>query len=282
MSLPVIVANFNSPRKLVIRQPVSRRTKLILSAISIIVFMSIYTLMSIRQHNFNPDDTTIPSFLEMGKSFIQICNPDRYGSIWLWEDVKATMFRQFLGLGLAVVVAVSIGILMGCFQVVEAFILPLLSFFAKVPPTAMLAVFFVLFGTDLNLFLSMIGFGVVPTLAQAVFQMAKHDVPDELIDKAYTLGASNPEAVWEVMTPILFPRIIEAVRLQFGPAMVYLIAAEYLLAEVGFGYRLRAQMRVLNMSIIYDYLISAGLIGYAVDVLLTKLREWFCPWYDDK
>lgn len=267
------------PRKLVIRQPVSMQTKVILSVISIVVFMAVYTVLSIRQHKFNPDDTTIPSFLDMGKSFIQVCTPDRYGSIWLLDDVKATMFRQLLGLGLAVLVAVSLGILMGCFQVIEAAVLPLLSFFAKVPPTAMLAVFFVLFGTDLNLFLSMIGFGVVPTLAQSVFHMARHDVPDELIDKAYTLGASNPEAVWEVMTPMLLPRIIEAVRLQFGPAMVYLIAAEYLLAEVGFGYRLRMQMRVLNMSIIYDYVIVLGIIGFLAGFTLTCLRNWLCPWY---
>jgi ABC-type nitrate/sulfonate/bicarbonate transport system permease component len=266
-------------RKLVIRQPVSLRTRLILSVLSIAVVLVIYTFMSIRQHRYNPDDTTIPSLIEMGKSFIQICTPDRYGSIWLWDDFKATMFRQLLGLGLAVLIAVVLGLLMGCFQVVEAAFLPLLSFSAKVPPTAMLAVFFILFKTDLTLFLSMIGFGVIPTLAQAVFHMAKHDVPDELIDKAYTLGASNPEAVWEVMTPMLFPRIIESVRLQFGPSMVYLIATEYLLAEVGFGYRLRMQMRVLNMSIIYDYVIFLGIIGFLAGFLLTALRNWWCPWY---
>lgn len=267
-------------RKLVIRQPVSMRTKLIVSAISVAAFLSAYTVVSMLQHQYNPEDTNIPSLLDVLKSFGQICTPDRYGSIWLWDDFKATMFRQVLGLGIAVLIAVSLGILMGCFQVVEAMFLPILSFFAKVPPTAMLALFFVLVSTDIRLFLSMIGFGVIPTLAQAVFQMAKHDVPDELIDKAYTLGASNPEAVWEVITPMLLPRIIEAVRLQFGPAMVYLIAAEYMLAEVGFGYRLRMQMRVLNMSIIYDYVIVLGVIGFLAGFLLTTLRNWLCPWYE--
>jgi NitT/TauT family transport system permease protein len=266
-------------RKLVIRQPISSHYKIAFSIAAIILCGIGYEILSIRQHHFNPNDTTMPGFMDMAKSFVQICTPDRYGHIWLLEDFKATMFRQLLGLGVAVLVAVSLGIMMGCFKAVEALFLPILSFFSKVPPTAMLAVFFVLFGTDLNLFLSMIGFGVIPTLSQSVYQMARYDVPDELIDKAYTLGASNPETIWEIMTPMLLPRIIESIRLQFGPAMVYLIAAEYLLAEVGFGYRLRMQMRVLNMSIIYDYVLVLGLIGFLAGFILTVTRNKLCPWY---
>ena len=52
------------------------------------------------------------------------------------------------------------------------------------------------------------------------------EVPQELIDKSYTLGASNLEVVWCVIVRFILPKLLDAIRLQIGPAMVYLIAAE--------------------------------------------------------
>ena len=46
----------------------------------------------------------------------------------------------------------------------------------------------------------------------------------------------------------VLPKLLEATRLMIGPAMVYLIAAEMLFGDVGFGYRIRIQSKLLNMG----------------------------------
>ena len=271
----------NKPRRLVIRKPISGITKFILGAVSILILFGLYELLSYRQHSINPTDTTIPSLTQMWAGLQKTCTPDAVGHMWLLDDSKATLMRCFFGLTVGVILSVIIGTAMGCFQSVEAFCLPTLSFFAKVPPTAMLAVFFVLVGLDMKMFVTMITFGVLPTLTQAIYQSAKYDVQEELINKAYTLGASNAEVILSVVLRQILPRIIEAVRLQVGPAMVFLIAAEWMMADVGFGYRLRIQSRLLNMNIVYVYIVLLGVFGFCMDRMLTRLRQWTCPWFDN-
>ena len=122
----------------------------------------------------------------------------------------------------------------------------------------MLAVYFVVFGMEAKLFVAMIALGIFPTLAQGIYQAAKKDVSDHAVFKAYTLGASQLEVIWNVVFQQVLPRIIENVRLQIGPAMVFLIAAEWLIADTGFGYRLRIQSRLLHMNVVYIYLSSSG------------------------
>ena len=159
--------------------------------------------------------------------------------------------------------------------------MPPLSFLAKIPPTAMLAVFFVLVGTDFKMYVTMIAFGVLPTLAQTVYQSAKTDVPESLIYKAYTLGASHGEMIWNVIYKQILPRIIDAVRLQIGPAMVPLVAAEWMIAGQGFGYRLRLFYQRTDMTVVYLYLILLGAAGLAADYFLIWLRRKLCPWFGD-
>ncbi len=143
----------------------------------------------------------------------------------------------------------------------------------------MLAVYFIIFGTEFRLFVAMIALGIFPTLAQSIYQAAKKDVTDHAIYKAYTLGASQLEVIWNVILQQILPRIIENVRLQVGPAMVFLIAAEYAVAHDGFGYRLRLQSRQTNMNVVYIYLVILGVSGFVIDGLLSALRRRLSPWF---
>jgi NitT/TauT family transport system permease protein len=264
-----------------IRQPISRRWQIVLGVASVLLLMLAYTWLSHRQHQKNPRDTTIPNWSQMREGVVRVFQPTKEyrGRSWFWVDAKATFTRHFTGLAVGVLLSVLLGLLMGCYAPAESFFVPSLSFLAKIPPTAMLAVFFVLVGTGFKMFITMIAFGVLPTLAQAVYQSAKNDVPEELVYKAYTLGASHLELIWNVIYKQVLPRILEAVRLQVGPAMVYLIAAEMLGADEGFGYRIRLQSRLLNMNVVYVYLVILGLAGYLMDFSLSFTRKKLCPWF---
>ena len=217
----------------------------------------------------------------LGRIFKPELKDGRWYEAWIFEDVWATYSRLAVGLVVGVLLSVVVGVAMGCFTPVEAFFAPPLSFLAKVPPTAMLAVYFVLFGTEMKMYVAMIALGIFPTLAQSIYQAARKDVSEHVIFKAYTLGASHFEVVWNVVFRQIFPRIIENVRLQIGPAMVFLIAAEWMNADVGFGYRLRIQSRLLHMDVVYTYLIFLGATGYLMDWSLSSLRRKLCPWFGE-
>ena len=263
-----------------IRRPIKQGTAFLLGVLSLALLLGGYTWLANRQHEQNPDDTTIPTWKQLARGIVVAVevNP-RSKDRWLVEDAKASGMRLFTGLGLGIAGALGLGMLMGCFAPVEAFLNPPLSLLAKIPPTAALAVFFVLVGTDTNMYIAMIAFGILPTLAMTV-HLAVKEFPEELQFKAYTLGASHMEVIWAVIFRYVFPKLIDAVRLVIGPAMVFLIAAEMLVGDVGFGYRIRLQSKLLNMNVVYPYLALLAAFGFGMDYALKLLQKKLCPWYE--
>lgn len=264
-----------------LRRPISRTKRLILQALSVVLLLGIYTVLSIHQHQINPNDTTIPSWAQLAEGVVKIVEVNERGNErWLLVDTAATGGRLLLGLLVGVLGAFIIGVWMGVAASVEALLIPPLSLLAKVPPTAALAVFFVMVGTDLEMYVAMIAFGVLPTLAQAIY-LSVRDVPEQMLHKAYTLGASHFEVIWNVIVRQILPKLIDAVRLQIGPAMVYLIAAEMVCASVGFGYRIRIQFKKLDMDVVFPYLLLLAVAGFALDWSLTLLQRKACPWFQN-
>lgn len=261
-----------------IRQPIKARTTIILGVLSVVLLLVAYTAVAYWQSQRNPDDTTIPRWTQLHKGFVSTLEVNkRSQDRWLVVDSLASGQRLFLGLLSGVAVSLVLGLAMGCFAPVEAFFYPPLSLLAKVPPTAALAVFFVLVGTGNNMYIAMIAFGILPTLTLSVY-LAVKEFPDELLYKAYTLGASHMEVVWSVIFPQVLPRFLDAVRLSIGPAMVYLIAAEMVVGDVGFGYRIRLQSKLMNMSVVYPYLALLAGFGFGMDSLLRWVQRKLCPW----
>ena len=264
---------------MMIRQPITKTTRIVLGISAIVLVLVFYTFLSYRQHNINPNDSTMPTWHQLSEGITKIVAVNhRSGDRWLVTDGKATVFRLFIGLGVGVIGAVFVGMLMGCLAFFEAAFIPVLSLAAKVPPTAILAVFFVLFGTDISMYIAMITFGILPSLAMAIHLSIKQ-VPEELIYKSYTLGASHFEVAWNIIFRHILPNVIDNVRLQIGPSMVYLIAAEMLCASVGMGYRIRLQARLLNMDVVYPYLTSLAGFGFCMDYILRRVQAWICPWF---
>jgi NitT/TauT family transport system permease protein len=285
-----------------IRQPIGRKWATALGIVGVAAMCLVYEFLSHRQHVRNPTDTTIPNISQLIDGFAQICTPrendlraafdldedeakgtgvlERFSHTWFFQDGTATYGRLATGLAWGCAISVVLGVLMGCYEWFAALLLPTLSFLSKVPGTAMLAVFFVMAGTGESMFTVMIGFGVLPTLTQSVYLSAKHDLHDEEVNKAYTLGASSFEVIWNVVVRQTLPKIIDNIRLQLGPAMVYLIAAEMLVGQVGIGYQIRMQQRLLNMAVVYDYIILLGLTGLLMDRGMYSLTRYLCPWHE--
>ena len=149
---------------------------------------------------------------------------------------------------------------------------------AKVPQTAALAVYFVFFGTGMEMYVAMISFGIIPALAVTVYLDQGH--PVEMLDKAYTLGASAFEVAIEVVFKLVLPKFIDAVRLGIGPPIVFLIAAEMVVGDVGFGYRIRLQFKLTNMNVVYRTCDIGG-FGFLLDYGLRALQAKVCPWYQN-
>jgi NitT/TauT family transport system permease protein len=278
------------------RKEISVPSKVAVGAFSVILLIGSYTALAEYWRVHHPKSKAFPTWKVLvtdgvaraftakhggGKvDWQSIASGEQGYDAWIWVDVKATFSRLFMGILAGVLLSVVVGLLMGCYTTLEAFFLPPLSFLAKIPPTAMLAVYFVLFSTGFEMYVAMIGLSVFFTLAQAIYHSAKEDVPEELIFKSYTLGATQIKCIWDVIYRHVLPKILEFVRLSIAPAMVCLIAAEWFVGDMGFGYRLKIQSRLLDMSLVYVYLIFLGTAGFLIDMAFIRFQRWVCPWYE--
>ncbi len=291
-----------------IGKSISKRTGFMYSTLSIMILLAAYTLMSHLQHRKNANDRTIPTWHQLwdgvvylvekpdvGQSneadllAIALAGTDMEGTQEekspgflddriLWEASKATLGRLFAGLTMGMVLGVVVGVLMGCYLKIDAAISPLMFFFSRIIPTAAMPIFFKLAGIDMEMYVAMITFGSMPIVTLSISRYVQN-YPNELRYKAYTLGASHAEVITTAIFPGVLPKILDLAVLMIGPALVYLIAAEQIVAGEGFGYRIRVLTKATRFEAVYPLIVVltvyAGMITYSLKLLQRKL----CPWY---
>lgn len=268
-----------------IRRPIPTWLFWLLAIGGVAVLLGAYEVVSARQTRINPLQTTIPSFQQLGEGLKQIFQPQGLAEnpkpAMFWVDIRATLWRLIIGMGVGVIASIVVGILMGAYRWIEAPLSSVVMFLSKVPPTAMMPIYFAVVGTDQKMFTSMVALGIFFSMTQSIYKAVRQDVSDEAINKAYTLGASEMEIIYEVIWKQILPKIIDSVRMQIGPAMVFLLAAEMVVGSAGLGYQIRMQSRILNMSVVYVYLAILAIIGLIAEWGLATLRRKLCPWYVD-
>ena len=263
-----------------IRRPLRTRARVLLGAGCALAVVFAYSLLSWQAHRENPGNRTVPNAGQLWAGVGEMVTPDRSGEVVLLNDAAATSRRFVVGLTIGAGLAFLVGTAMGALSPVGAALGPTLLFFGSIPPTAMLAVYFRVFGIEEALYVGIIAFGVFPLLAGGLEKSIAADVTDHAISKAYTLGASHAEVVWNVIVPQTLPRFLESLRLAAGLAMIFLIAAEWALAYEGFGYTLKMRSRKADMAVAYPYLALLGAFGLLVDRGLYELRRFVAPWWD--
>jgi NitT/TauT family transport system permease protein len=105
-------------------------------------------------------------------------------------------------------------------------------------------------------------------------------LPAEQIIKAQTLGASTWQLIIRVIMPQMWPRLIDALRLNLGSAWLFLIASEAIASTDGLGYRIFLVRRYMAMDVILPYVAWITLLAFGMDALLRLVRAKAFPWAD--
>jgi len=267
-----------------IRSPISSKKKLFISVSSVVLLIAGYLILAEHQYSVNPDNTMIPTLKGFIEGFVNIFKPRGKGgnvsimNSWFILDFTSTAYRLFISLFISICIGILLGVFMGCFTVIEAFFNWPISFFSKVTPTGAMSVFFIMFGTDIQMFVAMVVFGITPAIAISIMLSIK-SMPEQYIHKGYTLGGSTGESVFTIVGRYVLPNIIDTVRLCIGPAIIYLIAAESLCADTGFGHTIRQEAKLTHMNVVFIYLAILAAFGFLADWGLKAIQRKACSWY---
>jgi NitT/TauT family transport system permease protein len=197
-----------------------------------------------------------------------------YGFLW---DIGVTVWRVVGGFVLAALVAVPLGIAMGAYKVVEAFLEPAVSFARYLPASAFipLLILWAGIGETQKLLVIFIGsvFQIVLMVAVTVGNTRR-----DLVEAAYTLGVTDRSLVRRVLLPASAPEIAEILRLVLGWAWTYVIVAELIGSSSGIGYMITNSQALLNTGQIIFGIIVIGCIGLVSDFLFKALNRALFPW----
>lgn len=245
----------------------------------ILILMLFYSIASAARLDLNPNDKVLPSFAAMIDATVRMATvPDPMTDrVTLLADTTASLYRLGLGVGIATIAALLMGLALGVIPLIRASLGPLVTVIAVIPPIAILPVLFIALGLGETSKIALIAIGIAPFMIRDLAaQIAS--LPVEQMIKAQTLGANSWQLTLRVALPQALPRLIDSLRLSMGPAWVFLISAEAIASDVGLGYRIFLVRRYLSMDIILPYVAWISLLAIAADAILLLISRKAFPW----
>jgi NitT/TauT family transport system permease protein len=190
----------------------------------------------------------------------------------LWEHVRASLFRVGTGFGLAVLVAVPLGLWMGWVGAAYRTLNPIFQMLRPISPIAWIPLAILWFGVgDVSpIFLIFIS-SVFPMIVQTTAGV--HTIDRRYLRAAANFGVSRSMLFRQVVIPAVLPEIIVGMRIGIGVAWLVVVAAEMIALRSGLGYMIMDSRNAGNR---YDLVIAGmiiiGLIGLLLDGA-TRLLE---------
>jgi len=257
------------PRKMKLLIPVHPRTRIVLGAGFFGLFLLFWVTLTALQ-------IVSPHFLASPWQVVQ--------AVWLLftefgflHDVGMTVWRVMGGFAIAASIAVPLGIAMGAYKPIEAVFEPFISFARYLPASAFIPLLIMWVGIGESQKLSIIFLGCFFQLTLMVMMIVANARRD-MVEAAYTLGASNASVVRRVLLPGAAPEIAEALRQILGLGWTYVVVAELIGAASGIGHMIMDSQALMATDNIISGIVIIGLIGLTSDLLFKKANQWLFPW----
>ena len=266
--------------RLINRHP-DRGGRLLLILLPFVLLLTLYFIGSATRLADNPNDKLLPSAVQMADAIDRLAFTEdkRSGGYLFWQDTGSSLQRLGLGIGIAALAGLCLGVLAGILPLFRAPLSPLLTVMSMVPPLAILPILFIVFGLGELSKVMLIVIGITPVLARDLEQRAR-EIPSEILIKAQTLGASTWTLILRVVLPQLLPRLLIALRLVLGSAWLFLIAAEAIASTDGLGYRIFLVRRYMAMDVILPYVAWITLLAWLMDLGLRRVTQLCFPWFE--
>ncbi|MET0657281.1 MAG: ABC transporter permease subunit [Steroidobacteraceae bacterium] len=257
----------------------ARGAAIFLGVLPFILLLVAYVVGSEIRLDANPDDKLLPALTSLADTVHSYAleADRRSGEILWWLDTWASLRRIFIALVISASLGLAAGLAIGAVPYLRSLLAPFIAAISMIPPLAILPILFIVLGLGEVAKIALIVIGVTPIIVRDLALRAG-ELPNEQLIKAQTLGASSWLLTVRVILPQLWPRLIDAVRLQLGCAWLFLIAAEAIASTEGLGYRIFLVRRYLAMDVILPYVVWITLLAFAMDFGLRRLRAVLFPW----
>lgn len=181
-----------------------------------------------------------------------------------------------LGWGIASVIGVSLGLLLGLWPTAYRYSMTSFEVTRAIPPITFVPAALLFFGFSLKMELVLVVYGGIwPVLINTIGGV--RSIAPELRDVGTMLRLSTLETVRKIVLPGALPSIVVGLRLGLSLCLVLAIVAEMVGNPAGLGHGLISARRALQPALMFVYVIAAGLLGVALNAVLRATARAFLP-----
>jgi NitT/TauT family transport system permease protein len=198
----------------------------------------------------------------------------------LLPQVLVSVERAAGGFGLGVVTAIPLGILLGWYRPLEAYLNPLLQLLRQTNPVSLFPAFILFFGIGYATNVAIIYWVVVWPILLATVNGVRQADP-ALVKYARSVGLPDSSILTKVILPSAVPSIITGMRLAATYSFLMLVVSEMVGASSGLGYLIVNAQYLLSVHLLYVGVIVLALLGIASNWALVALERRLGGWRPD-
>jgi nitrate/nitrite transport system permease protein len=231
----------------------------------------VWQIIAMSNSQFPTPLLTLQEALKLFADPFYRTSPNDQGIGW---NILASLQRVGVGFGLAALVGIPLGFMIGRFKFLSSMFGPIISLLKPVSPLAWLPIGLLVFkSANPAAIWSIFICSIWPMIINTAVGVQR--VPQDYMNVARVLNLSE----WKIITRILFPSVLPymltGVRLAIGTAWLVIVAAEMLTGGVGIGFWVWDEWNNLNVPHIIIAIVVIGVVGLLLEQLLVALAKAF-------
>ena len=247
-------------RRVADRRPVSRRARVILGVVGVVVLLLLWQGAS-SSGVINPLIGSSP--IRVVKSF-----RDLVSNGLLWPAVLSTARLFAVGFGISIALGVVLGVFIGWYRRLDALLDPVLSVAYALPRLALIPLVVAWFGPNLTaqvvIVILMAFFPIMINVASGL-----STVDEDHVRLARSFLATNRDVLFSIALPSAVPAIITGLRQGLNLALAGVVVAEYFVGATGVGGLIFTSGIALDTS---EAFVGAFIFGFAALALTLLLQ----------
>jgi NitT/TauT family transport system permease protein len=239
------------------------------AVLSILVFLALWEWVTASGH-IKPLFISSPSRIAAAASKM-------LGSGEIWPHLRVSLSEFGLGFGLAIVLGVPLGILVGWYRWAFAATNPFISGINATPREALMPLIVIWLGIAIWSKVALVFLGAVFPI---VFNMmtAMHTLDESLLRVARSFGARDRQIFRTIALPSSIPFLISGLRIGAGRGLVGIVLGELYAANAGIGYLIAIYGSTFQTDKLFVAVLFITTMGISLDLFLRKLERRFEAW----
>ncbi|MGE4425524.1 MAG: ABC transporter permease [Solirubrobacteraceae bacterium] len=251
----------------------SRPGRFALGSVGVLLVLAFWELMiragMLSEQDFTPPSQIVPTLIDIA------------GTGWFWTAVWASVRTAGIGLGIACVIAIPLGIAVGSVRLLGLATRPTIEFLRTVPGIALIPFAILQFGANSNVDVFLIVFGCTwPLLAQVT--QGVRAVDDVALQAARSYGLSAFDRVRHVVFHATMPYLATGFRIFASVALIIAVTAEIIVGTPGLGNEISARQGAGRVDEMYALIFVTGVLGLMIQVVFGRFERRFLHWHQSQ